>query len=74
MYVHATGRRHSGSVDRPAAAVIAVRDELRPKPPKWWLRTGGYQLTMLTGDNHATAAALAAQAGIEQVHARARPE
>lgn len=38
------------------------------------LRTGGYQVTMLTGDNHATAAALAAQAGIEQVHAELRPE
>ncbi|REO57816.1 HAD-IC family P-type ATPase, partial [Mycobacterium tuberculosis] len=36
--------------------------------------TGGYQVTMLTGDNHATAAALAAQAGIEQVHAELRPE
>lgn len=31
-------------------------------------------VVMLTGDNHATAAALAAQAGIEQVHAELRPE
>lgn len=38
------------------------------------LASGGYQVTMLTGDNHATAAALAAQAGIEQVHAELRPE
>ncbi|EFG79044.1 cadmium-exporting ATPase [Mycobacterium parascrofulaceum ATCC BAA-614] len=55
---------------------IAVRDELRPEAPEviTALRAGGYQVTMLTGDNHATAAALAAQAGIEHVYAELRPE
>ncbi len=54
---------------------IAVRDELRPEAPEviTALRAGGYQVTMLTGDNHATAAALAAQAGIEHVYAELRP-
>ncbi|MEB3065481.1 heavy metal translocating P-type ATPase [[Mycobacterium] zoologicum] len=55
---------------------IAVRDELRPEAAEViaGLRAGGYQVTMLTGDNHATAAALAAQAGIEHVYAELRPQ
>ncbi|HTM86231.1 MAG TPA: cation-translocating P-type ATPase, partial [Mycobacterium sp.] len=55
---------------------IAVRDELRPEAAEViaGLRAGGYQVAMLTGDNHATAAALAAEAGIEHVHAELRPE
>jgi cation-transporting ATPase G len=55
---------------------IAVRDELRPETPEVvaTLRRGGYQVAMLTGDNHTTAAALAAQAGIDQIHAGLRPE
>jgi cation-transporting P-type ATPase G len=55
---------------------IAVRDELRPEAAEVIaeLRAGRYQVSMLTGDNHATAAALAAQAGIEHVHAELRPE
>ena len=55
---------------------IAVRDELRPEAAEVIaaLRAGGYQVTMLTGDNHATAAALATQAGIEHVYAELRPE
>ena len=55
---------------------IAVRDELRPEAAEViaWLRASGYQVTMLTGDNHATAAALATEAGIEHVHAELRPE
>ncbi|GLX02363.1 cation-translocating P-type ATPase [Microtetraspora sp. NBRC 16547] len=55
---------------------IAVRDELRPEAAEVIarLREGGYQIAMLTGDNHATATALAAQAGIDQVHADLRPE
>lgn len=62
--------------DQQLLGAIAVRDELRPEAAEVvaGLRTGGYQVTMLTGDNHATAAALAAQAGIEQVHAELRPE
>src|SRR5699024_640284 len=40
------------------------------------LHAAGYRVVMLTGDNPATAAALAAQAGIEagDVHADLRPE
>ncbi|CAJ1506328.1 heavy metal translocating P-type ATPase [[Mycobacterium] kokjensenii] len=55
---------------------IAVRDELRPEAVEViaTLRHDGYQVVMLTGDNHATAVALAAQAGIPDVHAELRPE
>nr|WP_218880689.1 cation-translocating P-type ATPase [Kineosphaera limosa] len=55
---------------------IAVRDELRSEAAEVIarFRDRRYTVAMLTGDNHATAAALAAQAGIEQVHADLRPE
>mgnify|MGYP001047819896 CR=1 FL=1 len=55
---------------------IAVRDELRPEAPEVVarLQRSGYRVAMLTGDNHATASALAAQAGITDVHAELRPE
>jgi cation-transporting P-type ATPase G len=55
---------------------IAVRDELRPEAAEViaGLRAGRYHVSMLTGDNHATAAALARQAGIEHVYAELRPE
>lgn len=62
--------------DNQLLGAIAVRDELRPEAAEVIarLRASGYQVTMLTGDNHATAAALAAKAGIEHVHAELRPE
>jgi cation-transporting ATPase G len=55
---------------------IAVRDELRPEAGEVvsWLRRRGYHVAMLTGDNLATATALATEAGIEVVHADLRPE
>ncbi|MEE2049629.1 cation-translocating P-type ATPase [Nocardiopsis tropica] len=57
---------------------IAVRDELRPEAADVVsaLRGAGYRVVMLTGDNRATAAALAGQAGIDpaDVHAELRPE
>ncbi|MBW0114123.1 heavy metal translocating P-type ATPase [Pseudonocardia abyssalis] len=55
---------------------VAVRDELRPEAAEVVarLRGDGYRVAMLTGDNEATAAALAAQAGITEVHAELRPE
>ncbi|SFO44291.1 cation-transporting ATPase G [Pseudonocardia ammonioxydans] len=57
---------------------IAVRDELRPEAGEVTaaLRGAGYRVVMLTGDNHATAAALATEAGIApaDVHAELRPE
>ena len=55
---------------------IAVRDELRPEARQVVarLRKAGYEVAMLTGDNRVTAAALAREAGIDQVHAELRPE
>ncbi|TXI52808.1 heavy metal translocating P-type ATPase, partial [Mycolicibacterium mageritense] len=55
---------------------IAVRDELRPETAQVVekLRRSGYQVAMLTGDNTATAHALAKQVGIDTVHADLRPE
>lgn len=55
---------------------VAVRDDLRSEAAEVVarLRAGGYQVAMLTGDNERTATALAAQAGITDVHADLRPE
>ena len=62
---------------------IAVRDELRPEAAEVvaQLRRDGYHVAMLTGDNHATAAALAQDVGndlaqdvgIDEVSAELRP-
>ncbi|WP_101953308.1 heavy metal translocating P-type ATPase [Mycobacterium intracellulare] len=62
--------------DEKLLGAIAVRDELRPEAAQVVaeLRARSYQVVMLTGDNHATAAALATQAGIEHVYAELRPE
>ncbi|NUL44122.1 cadmium-translocating P-type ATPase [Cellulosimicrobium funkei] len=62
--------------DGAAAGAIGVRDELRPEVPAvvTTLTDQGIGLTMLTGDNARTARAIAAQAGIEDVHAELRPE
>ncbi len=62
--------------DEQLLGAIAVRDELRPEAAEViaGLRAGRYQVSMLTGDNRATATALAAQAGIERVYAELRPE
>ena len=64
-----------GSASRGGGA-IAVRDELRPEAAEVvaQLRRDGYHVAMLTGDNTATAAALARDVGIEAVHAELRPE
>lgn len=63
-------------LDRHIIGAIAVRDELRPEAVDVvaWLRRDGYQVAVLTGDNNATATALAAEAGIDDVHAELRPE
>ncbi|HMN40377.1 MAG TPA: cation-translocating P-type ATPase [Phycisphaerales bacterium] len=55
---------------------VGVRDELRPEVPDViaTLLKRGVGVTMLTGDNARTAAALAAQAGITDVRAELRPE
>ncbi len=62
--------------DGQVIGAIAVRDELRPEAVEVVarLRADGYSVAMLTGDNTATATALAARAGIDQVHAELRPE
>lgn len=63
---------HAGAV----IGAIAVRDELRPEAAEVvaQLRADGYRVAMLTGDNERTANALAADAGITEVHAELRPE
>ncbi|MGW3353184.1 heavy metal translocating P-type ATPase [Nonomuraea rubra] len=63
---------HDGQV----IGAIAVRDDLRPEAAEVVARlhADGYEVAMLTGDNAATAAALAAQAGIDQVRAELLPE
>ena len=62
--------------DGQVIGAIAVRDELRPEAAEVvaQLRRDGYHVAMLTGDNAATAAALARDVGIEDVHAELRPE
>lgn len=62
--------------DGQVIGAIAVRDELRPEAAEVVarLQRDGYQVAMLTGDHHATAMALAAAAGIQEVHAELRPE
>ena len=62
--------------DGAVIGAVAVRDDLRPEAPEVVarLRADGYQVAMLTGDNERTATALAALAGITDVHADLRPE
>jgi Cu+-exporting ATPase len=56
-------------------AVIAVADRLRPtsRPAVEWMRRRGIRVAMLTGDNATTAAAIAAEAGIDEVRAEILP-
>jgi cation-transporting ATPase G len=64
--------------DGAAIGAVAVRDELRPEAAEVVdrLHRTGHRVAMLTGDNTATATALAAEAGIppDAVHAELRPE
>ena len=62
-------------VDGATVGVIGVRDELRPEAGDVIaaLHRRGVRVAMLTGDNAATAAALAAQAGIDDVRAELLP-
>ncbi|GAA3134512.1 cation-translocating P-type ATPase [Rhodococcus baikonurensis] len=74
--------QHAGAtavlIERDGALIgaVAVRDELRPEAVEVvaGLRRDGYQVAMLTGDNERTARALAADVGIDEVHADLRPE
>lgn len=58
------------------AGVIGIRDELRPEATEaiQALHAQGVSTVMLTGDNTRTAQAIAAQAGIDEVHAEQLPE
>lgn len=55
---------------------VAVRDEVRPEAAEAvsMLKRQGLRVVMLTGDNRRTAAAIATQAGVEEVHAELSPE
>ena len=62
-------------VDDRVAGVIGIRDELRPEAAEAIaaLHAQGVSTVMLTGDNALTAAAIATQAGISDVHAEQLP-
>ena len=62
-------------VDGRAAGVIAVADAIRPTTPEAvaMLKAEGLRIVMLTGDNRATAQAIASQLGIEDVRAEVLP-
>ena len=58
-----------------AVGAVAVRDDLRPEAAQTVrLLRRSSDVVMLTGDNEATARALAAEAGIERVLAELRPD
>ncbi|HEU5422292.1 MAG TPA: heavy metal translocating P-type ATPase [Nitrolancea sp.] len=63
------------ALDGAPAAVLAVADTLKPEAPAAVAELGalGFEVWMLTGDNAATAQAIAAQAGIERVMAEVLP-
>ncbi|HDX4393277.1 TPA: copper-exporting P-type ATPase CopA [Enterobacter bugandensis] len=64
------------AVDGKAAALLAVRDPLRQDSVDALqrLHRAGYRLVMLTGDNPATANAIAKEAGIDEVIAGVLPD
>ncbi len=79
---HVTAMQEAGATavlveyDGVVIGAVSVRDDLRPEAAEVVarLRARDYQVAMLTGDNERTATALAAQAGITDVHADLRPE
>ncbi|WP_319824644.1 copper-translocating P-type ATPase [Thalassovita sp.] len=64
------------AIDGQIAAVIAVSDPIKPttKPVIAALHARGLQVAMITGDNRATAHAIAAQLGIDHVVAEVLPQ
>jgi P-type Cu+ transporter len=53
--------------------LVAVRDEIKTESPATvrWLEEHGVEVWMITGDNEATAAAVAEEVGIDRVHVMA---
>jgi Cu+-exporting ATPase len=64
------------AVNGKAGGVIAVSDPIKPSTPEAVraLRADGLRLVMLTGDNQATAAAIAHELGIDEFEAEVLPE
>ena len=64
------------AVDGVAAAVIAIADPIKAStvPALKRLREEGLRIVMLTGDNKATAMAVARKLGIEEIEAEVLPE
>jgi heavy metal translocating P-type ATPase len=62
-------------LDGAVIGVVGIRDELRPEAAETVqdLHAAGIRVAMLTGDNERTARALAARAGIDDVHAELKP-
>jgi Cu+-exporting ATPase len=74
-------RRHGqtvmlAAVDGKAAGLIAVADPIKPSAREavTALKRSGLRLVMLTGDNHATAEAIAKELGITEFEAEILPE
>ncbi len=63
------------SIDGRLAALLAVADRIKPDTPAALqaLRAAGLHIVMLTGDNPATAKAVADELGIDEVHADVSP-
>jgi Cu+-exporting ATPase len=64
------------SIDQKLAALIAVADPIRDSTPEALkgLRSEGIHVVMATGDNRATAEAIARQLGIDHVEAQVLPD
>jgi Cu+-exporting ATPase len=63
-------------IDGEVAGLLAIADEVKPNAARSVaaLKRLGLRVIMMTGDNAQAAAATAAVAGIDEVHAGARPE
>jgi Cu+-exporting ATPase len=64
------------AVDGKAAGIIGIADPVKATTPEALatLKASGIRVTMLTGDNHATAQAVARQLGITDVEAEVLPD
>ena len=65
------------AIDGKFAGVILIADSIRPGAREALMqlkRSGVKRIAMLTGDNEATAQAIASQLGVDEVHANLMPE